>query len=40
MAGRAAKNAEDVLEVLGDKIDRRRLFADFKYDGERTQLHY
>ena len=39
MVGRAAKDAEDVLKVLGKKVDRSRLVADFKYDGERTQLH-
>ena len=40
MVGRAAKDAEDVLKVLGKEVDRSSLVADFKYDGERTQLHY
>ena len=40
MVGRAAKDAQDVLKVLGKDINRSNLVADFKYDGERTQLHY
>ena len=39
MVGRAAKDPEDVLKVLGKSVDRTKLVADFKYDGERTQLH-
>ena len=39
MAGRAAKSPENVLETLGKSVDRARLVADYKYDGERTQVH-
>ena len=39
MVGRAAKDSQDVLKVLGKSVDRTKLVADFKYDGERTQLH-
>ena len=40
MVGRAAKDPQDVLKVLGKDVNRSGLVADFKYDGERTQLHY
>ena len=36
MLGRAAKSPSNVLETLGKNIDKTRLVADFKYDGERT----
>jgi len=36
MLGRAAKDADDVIKVLGKKVRLDRLSADFKYDGERT----
>jgi ATP-dependent DNA ligase len=36
MLGRAARDAEDVIKVLGKKVNHKRLSADFKYDGERT----
>jgi ATP-dependent DNA ligase len=40
MLGRPAKNPAHVLETLNKKVDQSRLCADFKYDGERTQIHY
>ena len=40
MAGKAAKSPADVLLNLNAKVDRNRLTAEFKYDGERTQLHW
>jgi len=36
MLGRAARDAEDVIKVLGKKVNHEKLSADFKYDGERT----
>ena len=36
MAGRAAKSAANVMETLNKKVDKSRLIADSKYDGERT----
>ena len=43
MVGRAAKSAEDVVEKLL-KLDTNKdtldIFAEIKYDGERTQIHY
>ena len=39
MLGRAANSASNVLEQLGKNIDRTKLLADYKYDGERTQIH-
>ena len=40
MLGRAARDAQDVIKVLGKKTNQACLSADFKYDGERTQMHY
>ena len=40
MAGKAAKSPADVLLNFNAKVDRSRLTAEFKYDGERTQLHW
>ena len=39
MVGRSAKSCANVIEELGNSIDKSRLVADFKYDGERTQIH-
>jgi len=39
MVGRAGKSASNVIETLGKNIDKQRLIADYKYDGERTQIH-
>jgi hypothetical protein len=36
MAGRAAKSPTNVIETLGKTVNKERLLADFKYDGERT----
>ena len=36
MVGRAASSPANVLTELGKSIDRSRLVADYKYDGERT----
>ena len=36
MVGRPASSPSNVLEMLGKTIDRSRLVADYKYDGERT----
>ncbi len=36
MLGKSGKSAEDVLESLHKNVDKRRLIAEFKYDGERT----
>ena len=36
MAGRAAKNPKDILDSLGKSIDKTKLVADYKYDGERS----
>lgn len=40
MLGKAVGNADVVLTTLGKKIDPAFLAAEFKYDGERTQLHW
>ena len=41
MTGRGAKSPSDLLTTaLGKNVDRSRLIADYKYDGERTQIHY
>ena len=40
MVGKAAKSPANVLETLGKNIDRTRLVADHKYDGERTHIHH
>ena len=36
MAGRAAKNPKDILDSIGKSIDKTKLVADYKYDGERS----
>lgn len=40
MIGRAAKNPQDVLESLNKKVNQKNLIAEYKYDGERTQIHW
>jgi ATP-dependent DNA ligase len=40
MLGRPAKSAKDVLASLHKSVALDRLVAEFKYDGERTQIHY
>ena len=40
MTGKSAKDAADLLASLSKKVDRNRLVADYKYDGERTQIHW
>ncbi len=40
MIGKPAKDPTDLLSQLSKKIDRKQLIAEFKYDGERTQLHW
>ena len=40
MVGRAAKSPKNVIEILGKNVDKERLVADHKYDGERTQIHF
>jgi len=40
MVGKASKDAKDVLKVLNKTVDKKNLVVEFKYDGERTQIHY
>ena len=40
MTGKPAKDAADLLKSLSKKVDRAKLVADYKYDGERTQIHW
>lgn len=40
MAGRGAKSPANLIEMLNKNVDKSRLAADYKYDGERTQIHY
>lgn len=40
MTGKPSKDAADVLKSLSKKVNRGRLVADYKYDGERTQIHW
>ena len=40
MAGKAAKSPGEVLKNLNAKVDTSRLTVEYKYDGERTQLHW
>jgi ATP-dependent DNA ligase len=40
MTGKPAKDAADLIKSLSKKVDRGKLTADYKYDGERTQIHW
>ena len=40
MTGKPAKDAADLIKSLSKKVDRKQLVADYKYDGERTQIHW
>lgn len=44
MLGRAAKDPSEIIKNFskekGSSIENLSLQADFKYDGERTQMHY
>ena len=40
MLGRAASDPVDLLANLNKEVDKTRLSAEFKYDGERSHIHF
>jgi ATP-dependent DNA ligase len=40
MLGKPVGKASDVIKSLKKNVDLSKLVAEFKYDGERTQIHW